>query len=157
MFLVAPLRRAVAEPGVGTTRKGGTMKKTIGRVPAAIAIVVAFLLGGGLTLAVAYRAGAQGLRGLTLAHELETAGVCANSLKLIGAGDSERLARVLEQRLDSAVVRAERLADQGARLYGPSPNLRDSVRRAGDYYAAVGNTAGEQRAEALLATLDRER
>ncbi len=136
--------------------KGGAMNKSIGRVPAAIAIVVAFLLGGGISLAVAYRVGTHGMVGLALAHELETTGLCANSLKLNAANDRERLARLLEQRLDSAVGQAASLTDQGAQLLGPSPNLRDSVRRAANYYAAVGDLARQRRTETLLATLERE-
>lgn len=132
------------------------MKQTIGRAPAAIAVGVAFLLGVLIAWGAAYRLGKQELVGMALAHELGTIGLCANSLKLNAAKERDRLARVLEHRLDAAVSQASSLTDQGARLLGPLPHLRDSVRRAADYYATVGDTARQQRAEALLAVLEKK-
>jgi hypothetical protein len=48
------------------------------------------------------------------------------------------------------------LVDEGARLDSASPNLKESVRRAADYYAATNNSEKKQSAEALLARLQRE-
>ena len=103
--------------------------------------------------ALPLRAQLHGLPALSLAHELETTGLCANGLALHAMGDGDRLARLLEQRLDSAMSQASMLTEQGIRLHSAAPNLRDGVWRAAAYYSSSGNADGQRRAEALLAAL----
>ena len=124
----------------------------------AIAITLAALLLGAGSAWFAERTLAEReLRSLSLAHELEVAGLCANSLKLQGSERGDTLVVLLEQRLDSAVGHAANLVDEGARLYPGSPNLKDSVRRAADYYSAKNDAERQQSAELLLTRLQRER
>lgn len=131
----------------------GSMKKTIGIIPACALTGAALLVGAGGMWALQLRAQLHGLPALSLAHELETTGLCANGLTLHAIGDRDRLARLLEQRLDSAMGQASALTEQGIRLNGAAPNLRDGVRRAAAYYSASGNAKGQRQAEALLAAL----
>ncbi len=129
------------------------MKKAIKPVHAAVAVGVAFAFGVSSMWVLSQRSEPQGILGLALAHELETTGLCANSLRLNNASDRERLTRLLEDRLDDAVARATELTDQGAELSGAAPNLRDSIRRAADHYADTGKADEQRRAETLLARL----
>ena len=124
----------------------------------AIAITsVALLLGAGCAWFAERTIADRELRSLSLAHELEVTGLCANSLKLQGTQRDDTLVVLLEQRLDSAVGHAQNLVDDGARLSAGSPNLKDSVRRAANYYATKNDVAKQQSAETLLARLERER
>lgn len=125
------------------------MSKKIGLWAVAAIAVAAFLAGAALSGWLGYR----GLLGLALAHQLETTGLCANALESATTGPQDRLERLLENRLDHAVEESSRLVDQGARLAGPSPNLKDSVRRAAAYYTSAGATDKAQAAEALSARL----
>jgi hypothetical protein len=115
--------------------------------------VTAFLLGAGCAWFAERAIADRELRSLSLAHELEVTGLCANSLKLQGNQRGDTLVVLLEQRLDSAVGHAANLVDGGARLYSVSPNLKDSVRRAADYYAAKNDAERRRSAETLLARL----
>ena len=119
--------------------------------------LAALLLGAGCAWLAERTIADRQLRSLSLAHELEVTGLCANSLKLQGTLRGATLVVLLEQRLDSAVGHASNLVDGGARLYPASPNLNDSVRRAADYYAAKNDADRQQSAEALLARLQRVR
>jgi hypothetical protein len=129
------------------------MKKAIGLAPAGLVAAVAFAVGAGSMWTVDRRAAADDILALALAHELEVAGLCANSLSLNSTNDHGRLTQLLEQRLDSAVADAARLTTQGARLGIAAPNLRESVRRAASHYAEAGRVEQQERAEALLAAL----
>ena len=119
--------------------------------------LAALLLGAGCAWFAERTIADRELRSLSLAHELEVTGLCANSLKLQGTRRGDTLVALLEQRLDSAVRDAANLVNQGARLYPGSPNLKDSVRRAADYYAARNDAERQQYAETLLARLQRNR
>jgi hypothetical protein len=130
------------------------MKKTIRLVPAGLAMAVAFALGAGSMWMVNHGAATDDVLRLALAHELEVTGLCANSLKLNGTNDRDRLTQLLEQRLDSAVADAANLTDQGARLGVGAPNLRESIRRAAGHYAETGKVEKQRRAETLLAALN---
>ena len=125
------------------------MNKKIGLWGVAGIALVAFLSGAALSGWMGYRA----LMSVALAHELETTGLCANGLKLASTARSNTLGTMLENRLDNAVAESSRLVDQGARLTGPSPNLKDSVRRAAAYYTSAGDTEKAKAAEALSARL----
>ena len=129
------------------------MKKTIGLGTALGLVLAALVVGAGAGWALQMYRQLHLLESVALAHELEATGLCAGSLTLSRAGDAERLARLLEQRLDSAVAQASALADRGVPLLGPSPNLHESVRRAARYYGSVGAVDQQQEAEALLAKL----
>ena len=130
------------------------MNNRIGLAPAGIAVLAAAALGAGSAWTLAQRSAEHSLLDVMLARELEATDLCVNSLKLNAANDRELLARLLEKRLDSAVTRAANLTREGVRPDVPVPNLRESVRRAADYYSAAGQVAGQQRAETLLARLN---
>ncbi len=129
------------------------MKKTIGLIPALTLALAAFIVGVGVTWLAEKRSRLDDVLSVTLAHELETAGLCANGLTLNRAGDHDRLVRLLEYRLDSAVSEASKLTDQGIRLGITAPNLRESVGRAAAYYSSAGEPDRQKRAENLLAKL----
>jgi len=93
---------------------------------------------------------------ISLAHELETTGLCANALKLEPLPRDGRLTRLLEDRLNNAVQQVSFLADEGAVLGGAVSNLRESLRRAVDYYEGRGDEARANQAKTLLIRLDRE-
>ncbi len=132
------------------------MKKTIGWTPALVLALCALVVGAGAMWVLEKGLQDHDVLELSLAKELETTGLCANGLALNGANDRDRLARLLEQRLDSAVRQASILTDQGVRLRMAAPNLRESVQRAAAYYSSVGNPDRQRCAEALLAALGRE-
>lgn len=128
------------------------------KIRGVIAITLAALLIGVACAWIAGRTIAnRELRSLSLAHELEITGLCANSLQLQGSQRGDRLVKLLEQRLDSAVGHAANLVDDGARLYPGSPNLKDSVRRAADYYEAKNYAERQHSAKTLLARLQTDR
>ena len=119
--------------------------------------LVALLLGASCAWFAERAVADRELRSLSLAHELEVTGLCANSLKLQGSQRGDTLVVLLEERLDSAVGHAANLVDEGARLYPGTPNLNDSVRRAADYYSSKNDAERKQSAETLLAQLNRDR
>jgi hypothetical protein len=131
------------------------MKRRIGLGTALALSTASFLIGAAGTFVLQTQSKLRVLQSVALAHELEATSLCANGLSLHQLTDHERMARLLEQRLDSAVREASALTDQGVRLLGPGPNLQDGVRRAAGYYARAGNREGERKAEDLLARLSK--
>ena len=124
----------------------------------AVAITLTAFLLGAVCAWFAERAIAdRELRSLSLGHELEVTGLCANGLKLQGTQRGDTLVALLEQRMDSAVGHAANLVDDGARFYPVSPSLKESVRRAADYYSAKHDAEKQQSAETLLVRLQRDR
>jgi len=130
------------------------MQKTSGIIPAVAIALAAFAVGAGGALVLERRMVTRDVLSMTLAHELEATGMCANALRLNAANDPARLTTLLEWRLDAGIGRVERLVDQGARLESCMPNLRESVRRAAEYYSASGDADRQRRAATLLAALN---
>ena len=128
------------------------MKQVSVKVAAGIG-VLGLLVGFGLGLYIGRVNADHELLSLSLGHTLDTAGICANALKLQSRPDPERLVMLLERRMDSEVDRATQLVDEGAKLYLSSPSLRDCARRAAEHYGAVGNEGKKKEAEALFARL----
>ena len=58
---------------------------------------------------------------------------------------------MLEQRLDSAVVRAADLVRKGARFDFPTPNFEEAMKRAAAYYTANGDEEKRRSTETLFA------
>ena len=129
------------------------IKKTIRIVPAILIALATLVIGAASAWLIERDRHAQETASVVLANEIEMAGLCVNSLKLTATGDSGRLARALEQRLDSAVVRASDLVREGARFDFPTPNFEEAMKRAAAYYAADGNEEQRRRAEIVRAAL----
>jgi len=89
----------------------------------------------------------------SLAHQLEVTGFCANALALVDSTEEAELSVLLEDRLKSAVVQASSLADGGARLGIPAPNLWESARRAAAYYERRHETERQRMADRLVQVL----
>ena len=76
---------------------------------------------------------------LALVHELEIMGLATNAASLIRQGRTERALQLLEQRMSSSFVSADRLLVAGIRLQpGRSLSLRKSPSRAVDYAVHYG-------------------
>lgn len=98
--------------------------------------------------------GNQDVRTIALAHQLETAGLCANSLTLARRPNLERLELLLVSRMRSAVQAGEQLTAEGATLHDiAAPNLREALRRAGASFEQANDAAYRDRSERLLAQL----
>ena len=119
--------------------------------------LAALLIGAGCTGLVGRANADRELRSLSLNYELEAAGLCAGGLKLYGAQRGDTLVTLLEMRLESAVGSAASLVDDGARLLSDSASLRDTARRAAEYYSSKNDAAKQQSAEALHARLLKDR
>jgi hypothetical protein len=91
---------------------------------------------------------------VSLANSLEATGFCANALQ---TGETAKLARLLEQRMDAALRQSERLVDGGARFGPEVPNLRESMARAAAHYERRNDRTREQLAERVLAKMADER
>ena len=126
-------------------------KKTIGIVPAILIALVSLVIGAASTWLLERDRNAQRTSGLILANEIEMIGLCVNSFKLSAMSNSRRLTRLLEQRFDSAVVRAADLVREGARFDFPTPNFEEAVKRAAAYYVANGDEEKRRSAETLFA------
>ena len=140
----------IAEVGVSTA------SRWLMEVPMRLKIIVAILALGLISVAglgVAYLAGEKSMLSLSLVHELEMTGMCANGLKLIGDDRNDALIMLLEDRLDSAIKHASQMVDDGIELDIAAPNLIDSVRRASDYYVVIENEDSKLAADNLLAEL----
>lgn len=112
---------------------------------AAVSLVVGFVGAGMLAR--------RHTKDLTLARELEIVGLCSGGLRLSAEGSDAKLRRILEGRMDSAVLRSSRLVEEGARLRGPSPNPVESARRAAAHYEAAGNGSMREAADRVILAL----
>ena len=118
----------------------------------------ALVSGAGVGRWYAWREFERELAVASLTHELELTGVCANTLKLTSAQRPDKVRLALDQRVDGAFRAIAELVDDGANLKGYAvPNLRDSLRRAADYYTTQGDSARARTASGLLARLDAPR
>lgn len=125
------------------------MKRTVPLWAAAalalVSLVVGFVGAGMLAWSLT--------KDLVLARELEVVGLCSGGLRLSAEDSNDRLRRLLEGRMDTAVRESSRLVEEGARLLGPSPNLVESARRAAAHYEAAGNTSMRDAADRVALAL----
>ena len=134
------------------------MKRSVPISVVAAAVLVAFAVGAGLAWSLSKENLDHDLLGLTLAHELEVTGLCANALTLAEIPQSNKLSVLLDTRLASAVRRSSLLLEEGARFNSiATPNLRDSARRAADYFERKSDVGKQQEAERLFANLAAEK
>jgi len=122
----------------------------------AVAALLALLGGASATWALMRKGADQDIRSVSLAHELEMTGLCANALTLMQSSEAAKLSAVLQQRLDTALRQSFWLVDSGVRLGIAGPNLRDAARRAAAYYDESSDPGRAQDAERLMQTLNEE-
>jgi len=123
----------------------------------AVAALLALVAGASATWALMRRGADQEIRSVSLAHELEMTGLCANALALLESTESTKLFALLQQRLDSSLQHSSSLVDDGAHLGIAAPNLRDSLRRAAACYEQVNEADRKRAADRLLQKLTEER
>ena len=120
----------------------------------AVGALLALLGGASVTWALMRKGADQEIKSVSLAHELEVTGLCANALTLIQSSEDTKLSAALQQRLDTALRQSSWLVDSGARLGIAGPNLRDAARRAAAYYDESGDPGRAQDAERLMQELN---
>ncbi len=123
----------------------------------AVAMVLAFLGGVSVTWAFMRRESLREVMSVSLAHELETTGLCANALTLVERSEGAKLSALLQHRLDGAIRQCAWLVDSGARLGIAAPNLVESTRRAAAYYERRNDAGHKRDAELLVRELTEER
>jgi len=89
-----------------------------------------------------------------LLEEVRHAGLVAGALHAMDEGDPAKARHVLEFALTSALQEADRLAAAGVPLDGIAvPNLREGLRRAGEYARDHGLAVAAEKAERAEAQL----
>ena len=96
-------------------------------------VVLVVLIAGASSWILADQFDEEDISALQLAHELETMIITVGVLGLLETGDTEKAVRVLENRLDSSLAHANRIAASGVVIEAAIPNLRESAWRAHKY------------------------
>jgi len=133
------------------------MTKTVSLRVVILLTAIASLVGGGIGAWLGLKSGERWMEEVSLTRELEMSGLCANGLKLNALQDRERLTKLLEMRLESALQHTTHLLDEGVTLGSGMPNLEDALRRVADYYTSNGDLGKAQSAQALQARLKANR
>ena len=123
----------------------------------AVAALLAIMAGASATWAFIRSGADHEIRSVSLAHELEMTGICANALTLVEPTEGTKLSALLQQRLESSLRRSSSLVDSGARLGLAAPDLEESARRAVAFYERRNETERKREAERLLEKLTEAR
>lgn len=121
-----------------------------------ISIVVALVVGLAIGWTIGNRNKESELRGITLMHEMYQVGMSANTLNLMRDEKHEKAVTLNDSYLEWSLDSIETLLKEGAQVHDIAfPNLRDSLRRANQYYKAIENEEHAKRVDNILHSIDK--